>query len=129
MAQPKSIIEDLEEQVEYWRARAEAAEMALKTEDWSVARRPLTLQMTRILRIIERKPTNLEQITRALEFDYPSITQNSVKVRISTMRQLLPAGVMPVKQGGAGHVYMIGDAEIARHFLATGELPEVRRAA
>lgn len=125
----KSIIEDLEEQVEYWRGRAEAAEAALRTEDWSVARRPLTLQMTRILRIIERKPTNLEQITRALEFDYPSITQNSVKVRISTMRQLLPPGAMPVKLGGAGHVYMIGDAEVVRRFLATGELPETRRAA
>lgn len=129
----KSIIEDLEQQVEHWRQRAEAAEAALRGpgEDWSVAVRPLYLSETRIMRLLVRRDMSTDAIIQALQEDHPCIDRNGVKVRMSRIRKILPASIVPPRAYRTGGIYTIPDRPALKAFLETGEIarPEQRRAA
>ena len=122
-------IEDLEHQIEHWRQRAEAAEAALgQGAQWHRAVQPLSLQMTRMMRLLSARDMTAQDLLLVLETDYPSITIGSIKVRLSTIRGLLPGGMAPSKRGGTGHPYTVPDPQALKAFLASGVL-EIRRAA
>lgn len=125
-----TIIEELEEQVEYWRARAEAAEAALGMGDqWGRAIHPLSLQMTRIMRLLVTRPMTAGQIADQLQAnDYPLTTERTIIVRICQIRRLLPGSIMPFSQGYSKG-YRVADPAALAEFLATGVLPAQRRAA
>lgn len=123
-------IERLEEELEAMRQRAEAAEAALGMGDsWGIAVRPLSLQMTRIMRLLAARDMNPQTLFLVLEETYPNTTIGSLKVRLSTIRGLLPGHIAPFKQGGVGHAYSVKDKAALLEFLATGALPSMRRAA
>jgi hypothetical protein len=129
MSAPKTIIEDLREEVEHWRARAEAAEAALGMGDgWGVAVPPLSLQMTRIMRLLAARDMNPQTLLLTLEETYPKTTIGSLKVRLSTIRGMLPGHIAPFKRGGVGHAYTVKDRDALRAFLASGQMPMARAA-
>ena len=130
----RSIIEDLEEQVEYWRQRAEAAEAALQGTAWETPIPPCSLYQTRVLRVLAKQDATGNQIVLALEHNYPGSTLNTLKAQISKVRRRLPPEIVPPLAynggwGNGGPVYTIPDREALAAFLATGVLPETRRAA
>jgi len=86
----RSIVSDLEEQVEYWRQRAECAEHVLRGDHWNKKVPPLTLQQTRILRLLAKRDMDAAAIARSLTDDYPTITAKAIMVRVSQMRTILP---------------------------------------
>lgn len=132
-----TIIEELEEQVEYWRQRAEVAEAALGYgEQWHRAVKPLSLQMTRIMRLLAARDMTAQDLLLILEQAYPNITIGSIKVRICTIRGLLPGSLMPFKLGGVGHGYTVKDRAALRAFLngsapatVNSKLTEIRKQA
>jgi hypothetical protein len=125
-------IEALEEELETLRARAEAAESALRGNQWDVAVFPLSLQMTRIMRLLVRRDLSFEQISAALSSDYGSVTTNVIKAQICRIRPRLPAHIVPPRNAsiaGGVAVYTIPDRPALAEFLRSGVLPEQRRAA
>ena len=125
-----SIIEELEEQVEAWRQRAEAAEAALGVGDhWHRAVPPMSLQMTRIMRLLAARPlTSAEIAEKLITSDYPNTSVRTVLVRLCQIRQVLPAGLMPTS-GGYGKPYSVRDPEALKAFLLSGQLPHSQRRA
>jgi hypothetical protein len=121
----------LQEELEAMRQRAEAAEAALGMGDgWGVAVPPLSLQMTRIMRLLAARDMNPQTLFLTLEETYPNTTIGSLKVRLSTIRGMLPGHIAPFKRGGVGHAYTVKDRAGLREFLRTGVLPaQTRRAA
>lgn len=125
-----SIIEDLEEQVEYWRARAEAAEAIVAGQDWARAVPPLSLYQTRILRLLGQRDVMAKTLLAKMELDYPNTTDNCLKSQICLLRAKLPAVICPPLKSRGSVPYTIPDREALRVFLDTGVLPaEQRRAA
>jgi len=127
-------IEALEEEVEKWRARAEAAEAALQGTAWETPRWPCSLYQTRVLRVLVNQDATGNQIALALENNYPGTSLNVLKAQISKMRRVLPEHIAPPLAynggwGNGGPVYTIPDREALRAFLDGGELPAARRAA
>jgi hypothetical protein len=125
-----TIIEELEEQVETWRQRAEAAEAALGMGDhWHRAVPPLSLQMTRIMRLLSARPlTSAEIAEKLITTDYPNTSIRTVLVRLCQIRQVMPAGLMPMS-GGYGKPYIVRDPEALKAFLWSGQLPQPQRRA
>lgn len=126
----RSIIEDLELEVEHWRARAEAAEAALGMGEatWSRAVAPLSLQSTRIMRLLAARDMTCLEMVAVLERDYPDMTKQLVRVKLSQIRPILPWNIMPT-MGGYGRPYSVKDRDALQKFLATGELPQAGRMA
>jgi hypothetical protein len=129
----RTIIEDLEMQVEHWRARAEAAEMALRGVEWETHVRPLSLYQTRVLRILAQRDASADTITEALQADYPGTSTNCLKAQISKMRKFMPREIVPPNAynsgWGSSAVYTIPDRAALAEFLASGVMPEQRRCA
>jgi hypothetical protein len=125
-------IEDLELAVEHWRARAEAAESALRGVEWETPVRPLSLYQTRVLRVLVMRDATGDQLVQAMGADYEQTSGNALKAQLSKMRRLLPAHIVPpcnVPAGwGVSAVYTIPDRPALAEFLASGQLP-LRRAA
>ena len=119
-----TIIEELEERVEYWRNRAEAAEAAIGMGDqWQRAVAPLSLQMTRMMRLIAARPLTSVELTDALVSEYPNTTVRTMIVRLCQIRQLVPPNIMPVS-GGHNRPYAVKDPAALKAFLA-GVAPAV----
>lgn len=126
-----TIIEELEEQVEYWRQRAESAELALRggvkePGEWGDRVHPLSLFQTRIMRLLLRKDMNALAMQIALENDYPDTTEGSIKVHLSNIRQRLPKSIAPTRGApcrGTRHAYHVPDRQALKAFLLTGEVP------
>jgi hypothetical protein len=125
-------IEALEEELETMRARAEAAEHALRGVEWETHVRPLSLYQTRVLRILAQRDASADSITEALQADYPGTSTNCLKAQISKMRRFMPREIVPPNAynsgWGSSAVYTIPDRPALAEFLATGQLP-LRRAA
>jgi len=110
----------LEEELEAMRQRAEAAEADLGQGDqWHRAVPPLTLQMTRIMRLLAARPLTATELVDKLTCDYPNTSTRVLMVRLCQIRQLLPAGMMPVS-GGYCRPYSVRDPEALKAFLAGG---------
>lgn len=126
-------IERLETELEVMRQRAEAAESALRGDNWSRPVAPLSLYETRVLRILMKRDATGEQIVRAMSADYEATSTNSLKALLSRMRRRLPPDIVPpccVPGGwGVSAIYTIPDRLALAAFLATGELPMARAAA
>lgn len=127
------IIEDLEEQVETWRQRAEAAEAALGMGPADLAVPPLSLYQTRVMRMLAERDMTGAQLLNALMPHYPNTTDNALKSFLSQLRRKLPAHIAPprsVTSGwGVSTPYTIQDRPALRAFLATGALPQTQRRA
>lgn len=125
-------IERLEMELETMRQRAEAAEAALGCgPQWDRAVKPLSLQMTRIMRLLANRPLTTNEIAVKLATQYPVTTIRNIHVRLCQIRQILPGPLMPMA-GGHGKPVEVRDPEALRAFLATGALPAasaLRRAA
>ena len=123
----------LEEKLEAMRQRAEAAESALRGNDWDKVVPPCSLYETRVLRILAKRDATGEEIVRGLTANYEGTNTNSFKSILTRMRQKLPAAIVPPRsapQGwGCSSTYTIPDRDALKAFLATGEMPQVRRAA
>jgi hypothetical protein len=117
-------IADLETQIEHWRQRAEAAEAALgQGNQWDRAVPPLSLQMTRIMRLIARRPlTSVEIADKLITTDYPNSSVRTVLVRLCQIRQVLPGSIMPMS-GGYGRPYSVREPDALKAFLASGQIP------
>lgn len=128
----KTIIEDLEEQVEFWRQRAEAAEAALGMGDrWDVRAPPLSLYETRVMRVIAERPLTGTDAVRILSAWYPNTSNNSLDVLLHRIRRRLPADIAPsTRLNGSRYAFIeVPDREALKAFLETGALPEVGRQA
>jgi non-ribosomal peptide synthetase component F len=132
MAQ-RSIIEDLEHEIEHWRQRAEAAEAALRGDNWNRLVAPLSLYETRVLRILVKQDASGDQIVNALLPDYEGTNTNSLKAMLTRIRARLPEHITPPRNAPAGwgvsSIYTIPDRAALAQFLATGVVPEMARAA
>ncbi|WP_287994208.1 hypothetical protein [Acidiphilium sp.] len=118
-------IASLETDVEYWRQRAETAEAALKGGlEWDLARPPLTLAETRILRLMARRHVGAEAIVSVMQQSYPKFDTNSLKVRCYHMRRKLPHCIAPSYLERQYAPHTIPDLEACQAFLDTGRLPE-----
>ncbi len=129
----KTIVEDLEEQVEYWRDRAERAEQAMRggaveAGNWCYRVAPLTLFQTRLMRLLAVGPMNTSALMIVMENDYPRTSDESMKVHLCRIRRMLPEHISP----GIGspcpsvqHFYSVPDRPALRAFLDTGVLPVV----
>lgn len=126
----KSIIEDLQEQVEHWRQRAERAEGALQGRGWDTAVPPLTLYQTRLMRLLARQPYNADALAFAMGIDYEDTGKRSIYVHMHHIRRRLPAMIAPTQKLGKSYPYDVPDREALRAFLGMS-LPEQaeRRAA
>lgn len=113
----RSIIDDLETEVETWRQRAESAEAALYGGKWDVARPPLGLQVTRVMRLLARRPMNSGQIYQCLEPFYPNLYPNTIKVCLSKARKVLPKAIAPKKHHTQFAEYTVPDLPALREFL------------
>lgn len=122
-------IEALEDEVETWRCRAEAAEMALRggsEGEWVIRIAPLSLYQTRLMRLLSKRPMRTAAIIAALQADYPRTSDNSVKAHMSNIRRLLPPSIAPtlgIPCPGSMHFYGVPDRNALAEFLATGVLP------
>lgn len=123
-----TIIEDLEQQVEHWRQRAEAAEATLKGNAWDTKVPPLTLYQTRIMRLLARADFSTPALIVGLGMDYPDTTPECIKVHICQIRKKLRGNIAPASTRGWNTVYRIPDRPALREWLASGQLPH-RRAA
>ncbi len=125
-------IDGLRTELETMRQRAEAAEAALRGDNWNRFVPPLSLYETRVLRILVKRDVSGEGIVRALRSDYETTTTNSLKAILTRMREKLPAHIVPPRcvPGGWGvsAIYTIPDRLALAAFLATGELPMARAA-
>lgn len=122
-------IDRLELELEAMRQRAEAAEAALGlTDQWGRAVRPLSLQMTRIMRLLAARPLTTNEIADKLAIQYPITTVRNIHVRLCQMRQILPGPLMPMS-GGHGRPVHVRDPEALKEFLRTGVLPVAARRA
>lgn len=127
-----TIIEELEEQVEYWRQRAEAAEAALGIGDrWDVRTPPLSLYETRVMRVIAERPLTGTDAVRILSAWYPNTSNNSLDVLLHRIRRRLPADIAPSPRlTGSRYAFIeVPDREALRVFLDTGQLPQAHRQA
>ena len=117
-----SIVEELQEQVEYWRDRAESAERAIKGDKWNEAVPPMTLQETRIMRIIARRPVSGASILGTLYADYPNTSDNVLKSRLSMIRGKMPEHLSPTRFGGKMTPYNVPDRDALKAFLGEVEI-------
>jgi hypothetical protein len=113
----RSIIDDLEEQVEHWRQRAEAAEALLKGAYWDVAVPPLTLCQTRIMRLLAERSLSAHRLSVALADYYPRIVPKTIHVMIFRIRAAMPEHLRPVIQRQHDSAYLIPDRAALREFL------------
>ena len=122
----QSIIEELEESVEYWRQRAEKAEKALldlagPQADWNSAVRPLTLCETRIMRLLAGRDMTGRALCAAMRRSYPRISDNSVKCQLSRIRRTLPADIAPERGTSRGYgsenMYRVENREALKALL------------
>jgi hypothetical protein len=126
----------LEEEVEYWRQRAEKAELALRggvsePGKWGDRVLPLSLLQTRLMRLLAVQAMTSKALQLALRNDYPRISDGSIKAHFTQVRSVLPANIAPPRGApcpGTLHHYTIPDRPALAEFLATGQLP-LRRAA
>jgi hypothetical protein len=124
-----TIIEDLEQQVEHWRQRAEVAEAALGISDaWLEAVSPLTLAQTRIMRLLAVRPCTGIVLMGVLARDYPAITPDLLKVHFAKIRGRMPEAIAPTRLQNHFAAYDVPDRSALREWLETGQLPD-RRAA
>lgn len=123
-----SLIAELEEQVEHWRQRAEAAEAILRGNDWDMKVYPLTLYQTRIVRLLSRADFSTPALIVAMAWDYPDTTADAIKVHICQIRKKLPARIAPTSDRGWNVVYRVPDRAALRDWLNAGLRVE-RRAA
>jgi hypothetical protein len=119
----------LETELEAMRQRAEAAEAALGQGDqWDRAVKPLSLQMTRIMRLLAHRPLTSQEIAdKLITTDYPNTSVRAVHVRLCQIRQVLPGPLMPMS-AGHGKPVEVRDPGALRAFLAGGQMPMARAA-
>ncbi len=126
-------IADLEEQVEAWRQRAEAAEGVLQGDRWDQPVRPLSLYETRVMRLLAKRDMSGSQLVDALLPDYPATNDNSLTTMICRIRARLPESLAPpcnVPVGwGVSATYTVLDRPALIRFLASGLLPATERRA
>lgn len=130
-------LERAQEEAEYWRSRAEAAEEALRGGSsepgvWMEMVHPLTLFQTRVMRLLARRGMSSAGLLQVLQNDYPNTSDGSVKAQLTNIRHALPAQIAPVRgkpYPGCFHIHYVPDPEALKRFLATGALPETQRRA
>jgi hypothetical protein len=124
-------LERAQEEAEYWRNRAEAAEEALRggsTEPgvWMELVYPLTLFQTRVMRLLARRGMSSVGLLQVLQNDYPNTSDGAIKAQLTAIRHVLPAQIAPVRgkpYPGCFHIHYVPDPEALKAFLVTGQLP------
>ncbi|HAH11525.1 MAG TPA: hypothetical protein DCL48_15635 [Alphaproteobacteria bacterium] len=124
-----SIIEDLEEQVEFWRQRAESLENAVAGKVWGVTVAPCSLYQTRLLRVLLKRDMMANHLLEVMLAEYPNTTHNAMKAQICLMRLKLPAHIVPPLKHKWSMPYTIPDRAALRTFLETGEISHAGRLA
>jgi len=125
----KTIIAELEEQVEFWRQRAEELEHAVAGRMWSEAVAPLSLYQTRLMRILAKRDTMANALLSVMSLDYPNTSHNAMKSQICMIRLKLPAHIAPPLKHAWSKPYAVPDRAALQAFLLTGMLPEAGRLA
>jgi hypothetical protein len=107
--------EDLEQQVSYWRDRAERAEGVLRGQDWQVTLRPLSLSQTRLMRLLAGRDCTVNMFIDAMCDVQPNISDSSVKAQLCLIRRKLPIEIAPTY--GHGGMYSVRDRAALKAFL------------
>ena len=124
----KSFIADLEEQVEYWRQRAENAEQMLRGTDWDVSIPPLTLYETRLMRLLARRPYTPNALAFAMGLEYERTSIRCIYIAIHRIRAKLPERIAPSGTRQYSAPYEVPDRAALKAFL-TIEAEDERAAA
>jgi hypothetical protein len=117
----RSIVEELEYEAEYWRDRAERAEAALKGDAWNEAVAPLTLQTTRVMRLLARRPMSTGTIVELMGVDYERFNEKGLKVCMCHARAALPEAIAPIRLRTNCVPYDVPDRGALKAFLGESE--------
>lgn len=117
----KTHYQDLEEQVEYWRYRAEEAEAKLSRAALGFVKTkrvpglsPSQSAIMQLLAIEDLSGTELQQL---LEDGGVEINQRTLKVQICKCRKLLPAHIAPTLVRSWHGKYQIPDRDALNEFI------------
>lgn len=126
----KSIIEELEIEVEGLRQRCQAFEELLGAAGaWEAPVPPLTLYQTRLMRILAHKDAPASTVARLMACYYPDTSCDVIDVIVHRLRRVLPVEIAPRRRKTRSDVLSVPDRPALAQFLATGEMPQTRRAA
>lgn len=126
----RSIIEDLELEIEVLRQRCDAFEGLLGLPSaWEAPVPPMTLYQTRLMRILARKDAPASSVARLMASYYPNTSCDSIDVIAHRLRRILPANIAPRRRKTRSDVLSIPDRPALQAFLATGHLPQSLRQA
>jgi hypothetical protein len=125
----KTIIEDLQIEVETLRQRCDAFEAFLAgSGEWEAPVRPLSLYQTRLMRLIARKDLTGSDAVRIMGCYYPETSPNAMDCQLVYIRRVLPAEIAPRLRRTKFDYLSVPDRDALKAFLASGRLPMARAA-
>ncbi|MEO0606623.1 MAG: hypothetical protein AAFY82_00220 [Pseudomonadota bacterium] len=113
-----SRIETLEEENEHLRQLNEDLRKAAASDEWDQLRWPLTLQQTRVLRLVHKGIYNRTQIARKIELDYPNFNVPTLNVVLTKIRRALPEAISPRRSKVYNSTLRVPDPETLGQYLA-----------
>ena len=126
MAYDAPSVMTLAEELEYWKARALYAEGQLIVDEWDVAVAPLTLQETRLMRLLAKREHGVvpDQVRAVFEANgYRRDAGKTLDVVACKCRKKLPAHIAPAyRTPGAnlGAPLRVPDRAALKAFLDAG---------
>jgi hypothetical protein len=121
----KTHYQDLEDQVAYWRWRAEEAEAKLSEQRKGfrhiVPVKGLTPMQTVIITALAERDLSSHELQKLLESADMATTQRSLNVQLCLMRKKLPEHLAPSRVYGWGGRYQIPNRDALKAFLADEE--------
>lgn len=117
----KSHYQDLEEQVEYWRYRAEEAEAKLSRAALGFVRTKripgLTPSQSAIMQLLAIEDLTRKELHQLLEDGGMEMSQNVLKVHICKCRKVLPAHLAPTLVRSWHGKYQIPDRDALNELI------------
>ena len=125
----KTIIEDLQIEVETLRQRCQAFEAFVAgTGEWEARVFPLSLYQTRLMRLIARKDVTGSDAVRIMGCYYPETSPNAFDSQLVYIRRVLPAEIAPRLRRTKFDYLSVPDRDALKAFLASGTLNQKRAA-
>jgi hypothetical protein len=125
----KTIIEDLQIEVETLRQRCQAFEAFVAgTGEWEARVLPLSLYQTRLMRLIARKDVTGSDAVRIMGCYYPETSPNALDCQLVYIRRVLPAEIAPRLRRTKFDYLSVPDREALKQFLASKQMPMARAA-
>lgn len=99
--------------------------------EWDRPVPPLSLYESRVMRLVGERPVTGGEAVNVLSAWYPETSSKSLDVILNRIRRRLPEEIAPAARLNGSRYALIDvpDRAALAEFLATGVLPDVRRAA